>query len=113
MTNCKEIEGYIPQDCAPVSRTHAHARVHLSDQLIAELCVVSASMARRERLTGRALNIEQFAENVIRATVGAINSMGDDSRYREWEFEKIAIACLSDEQAEQSFARWKGCQYQA
>ncbi len=107
MTNCKESEGYIPQDCPPVSRAHAHARVHLSDQLIAELCVVSASMARRERLTGRALNIEQFAERVIRATLGAINANAEDDRMRGWHFEKVGIAMMTDEQAQQSFDRWK------
>jgi hypothetical protein len=107
MTNCKQSEGYIPQDCAPVSRAHAHARVHLSEQLIAELSVVSASMARRERLTGQPLNIEQFAERVIRATLGAINANAADERVRGWHFEKVGIAMMTEEQAQQCWERWK------
>lgn len=105
MTNCKKYEGNVLLDPAPFSR--AGARVHLSEQLIAELGVAAAGMARRERLLGKPLNIEQFAENVIRATLGAINASNEDSRYRDWQFEKLAIAQLDDQQAQQSFDRWK------
>lgn len=105
MTNCKADEGFTPLDPAPISRVHA--RVHLSDVLIAAIAIEAAKQARKERLLGRPLNIEQFAARVIRGTIGAINATVDDQRYRDWEFEKLAIAQLDDEQAQQSFDRWK------
>lgn len=113
MTNCKVSEGIKPLDSAPFSRAPAHARVHLSDALIAAMAKRVADLARFERAMRTPLTLEQFADRCIRATVGAINASDADTRYRDWEFEKLAIACLSDEQAEQSFARWKGYQYQA
>jgi hypothetical protein len=50
---------------------------------------------------------EWFAELVIRATLGAINANAADERVRGWHFEKTGIAMMTDEQAQQSFDRWK------
>ncbi|MGQ7937340.1 hypothetical protein [Paraburkholderia sp. D1E] len=105
MTNRKADEGFTPLDPAPLSRVHA--RVHLSDDLISLIADQAAKLARKDRLLGKPLSIEQFADRVIRATVGAINLTVDDQRYRDWEFEKLAIAQLDDDQAQQSFDRWK------
>lgn len=107
MTNCKGDEGFTPLEPGPVSRTHASARVHLSDVLITQLAAAAGHLARKERMLGRPLNIEQFAEKVIRATLGAINANADDRRNRDWDFEKRGIWLLTDDQAQMSFDRWK------
>jgi len=96
----------------PVIR-HADGSVHLSDGLIAHMAHEARRLAVLERTIGRPLNVEQFAAKIIRATVNAINSNNEDPRMAEWLMEKRAIACLDDEQAEQSFARWKGYSYAA
>lgn len=51
----------------------SHVRAHLHDHLISALGACAAGMAKRERLLGRGLSIEKFAENCIRATLHALN----------------------------------------
>jgi hypothetical protein len=111
MTNCKEVETVDALERGPLSR--ARARVHLDDKLIRSVASQAASMARRDRLLGKPRSIEGFAELVIRATVGAINASAADPRFDDWEFEKRAIACCTDEQAKQSWRRWRGFAYEA
>ncbi|SDI65054.1 hypothetical protein SAMN04487926_12143 [Paraburkholderia steynii] len=98
-------------DAPPVSVSSL--QIQLSDPLIAEMACSAAWMYREACVRGEEGDQEWFAELVIRATLGAINANREDPRMKDWMLEKRAIACLSDEQAEQSWARWKGFSYAA
>ncbi|MCA8323265.1 hypothetical protein [Burkholderia cepacia] len=63
----------------------ARACAHLSDETVAAVAVAAAGIARRERLAGRQLSIEDFAENCIRATVHALNGMGACKGHGDWK----------------------------
>lgn len=101
------VEGCLSGGCRRQSASRAPAHL-LHDHLVAAMCASAAGMARRERLLGRGMSIEKFAENCIRATLHALNQQQEaEEANKPVDYEMLGYSMLTDEQAVATWERFK------